>query len=283
MIPHTFTYERAVSPEHAMELLRGDTEAKLVAGGHSLIPLMKMRLASPSKLVDISGLPELRGIKLEGRHIVVGALSTHRDVATNPLINTYLPALAEAASQVGDLQVRNRGTIGGNLAHADPASDLPAVALAYDAALTVLGSEGTETLFSEDFFLGPLLTALPEGNLILSISFGVPPAGAKSTYVKYAHPASGYAVVGIAAVVGADENQIVNYARISITGAADVAYRARACEHALIGKPLTEESIQYASEFAPDDGEIAGDLFAGEAYRRHLCTVFTARALKRLV
>jgi aerobic carbon-monoxide dehydrogenase medium subunit len=283
MIPNTFTYERAVSPEHAMELLEGDMDAKFVAGGHSLIPLMKMRLSSPGKLVDISGLPELRGIRLEGHHIVVGALSTHRIVATNPLINTYLPALSEAASQVGDLQVRNRGTIGGNLAHADPASDLPAVALAYDAALTVLGSEGTETLFAEDFFLGPLLTALPEGNLILSVSFGIPPAGAKSTYVKYPHPASGYAVVGIAAVVGTDEHHLVNYARISITGAGDVAYRARSVEHALVGKPFTEATIEHASLLAADDGEIAGDLFATEDYRRHLCKVYTARALKRLV
>ncbi len=283
MIPNTFAYEQANSLERAIELSRADADAKFLAGGHSLIPMMKMRLASPSKLIDISGLDELRGIKVEGHHVVVGALTPHREVANNRIIQTYLPALAEAARHIGDLQVRNRGTVGGNLAHADPASDLPAITLAYDAALTVLGPEGTETLFCEDFFLGPFMTALPEGNLILSVSFGIPPVGTKSVYVKYPHPASGYAVVGVAAIIGKDVDGRVNYVRIGVTGAGDVVYRARTVEQELAGNQLTESCILRASQYAADDGVIAEDLFASEAYRKHLCAVYVARALKRFM
>ncbi len=282
MTLHPFMYERAQSPQHAIELLQNNANAKLIAGGHSLMPLMKMQLAPPFKLIDISGLPELQGIKLEGHHIVVGALSTPRDIVINPLVNIYIPALAEAAKQVSDSKVHDTGTIGGNLAYADPASDLPAVALVYDAALTVLGSEGTETLFCEDFYLGPLLTALPEGSLILSVSFGIPPKGAKSIFIKYSHSDPEYAVIGVAAVIGVDENQVVNYARISISGAADTAYRARAVEHALLNKEFCEESILHASEFAADDGGPIGELFESVAERKKLCTLFTANALKEI-
>lgn len=283
MIPNTFTYERAESLAHAMALLQGDAQAKLLAGGHSLIPLMKMRLTTPSKLVDISGLADLQGIKMDAHSVVVGALTTHRQVATSDIVQTKLPALTEAASVIGDLQVRNRGTVGGNLAHADPASDLPAIALAYDAVFTMIGPTGADTLAAEDFLLGPLLTALPENHLIVSVSFRIPPAGAKSTYLKYPHPASGYAVVGVAAVIRLDAFQQIDYARIAITGAGDVAYRARAVEEALIGKPLSDEVIAAASEWATEDVTIAGDLFASEAYRKQMCVVYTARALKRLL
>ena len=283
MIPNEFTYEKADSLIRAIEILKNDDDAKFLAGGHSLIPLMKMRLTSPSKLVDISSLSELRGVRVDGRKVVIGALTTHYEIASSSVIKTHLNALAEAAGQVGDLQVRNRGTIGGNLAHADPASDLPATALAFDAELNVLGPDGAETFSAEDFFIGPLLTALPPGSLIQSVSFRIPPDGTKSAYVKYPHPASGYAVVGVAAVVGTDKNSVVNYVRIAITGAGDTAFRARAVEQGLSGKRLTESAINEACQYAADDGMIAEDLFASAEYRNHLCTVYTARVLKRLM
>lgn len=284
MIPSAFDYERAESVEHAIQLLQeSGGEAKLLAGGHSLLPLMKLRLSSPAKLVDIGRIQELRGISRAGDRIVVGALTTHAAVAHDATIGETLPVLAEAASQIGDLQVRNRGTVGGNLAHADMASDLPAVALALDAQFTAQTSAGTQTISVEDFFLGPMTTAMPENGILTAVSFAVPPSGAKSVYEKYPHPASGYAVVGVAAVVGLDSEGRVNYVRIGVTGAADVPYRAYAVEEQMMGQPFTAELAASAAKHAADDGSISEDLFASEDYRRHLCSVMAERALTRLL
>jgi carbon-monoxide dehydrogenase medium subunit len=284
VIPSTFEYARAGSVEEALRMLKeAGGEAKLLAGGHSLLPMMKMRLTSPGKLIDISRIRELRGVRREGDRLVVGALTTHRQVAGDPLVREHLPALAEAASQIGDLQVRNRGTVGGNLAHADPASDLPAVAVALEAELEVQGPDGKQTFGADGFFLGPLITALPEDGLLTSVSFAIPPKGAKSTYVKFPHPASGYAVVGVAAALGTGTDGTVNYVRIGITGASDTAYRAEAAEQALLGKKPTEETIREAAARAADGREMNGDLFASSGYRRHLVQVYTARALRKLL
>ena len=284
MIPSTFEYERVSTVAEAIERLQAaGGEAKLLAGGHSLLPMMKLRLSSPAKLIDISSVQELHGIVREPDGLVVGALTTHAQVASSPMVREHLPALAQAASKVGDLQVRNRGTLGGNLSHADMASDLPAVALAYEAEIYVITMDSEETLQAEEFFLGPLMTAMPENSVMRSVKFRTPPSGSKSVYEKVPHPASGYAVVGIAAVVAVNEDNVVTHARIGITGAADVAYRARGVEDALIGKAFTEEAIQSAAVYASDDGMIAGDLYASEAYRRQLCKVHTARALRKLL
>jgi carbon-monoxide dehydrogenase medium subunit len=204
-------------------------------------------------------------------------------VSTDPVVRTYLPALAEAAGQIGDLQVRNRGTVGGNLAHADPSSDLPAIALACDAVFDVLGPDGAQQLGVDDYFLGPLVTALPENSVITAVSFAIPPSGTRSTYVKFPHPASGYAVVGVAAAARVEPDGVVDYVRVAITGAGDTPYRAHAVEQALLGQEASEEVIQAAAAQAADDGVISGDLFASESYRRHLCTVYTARALKTVL
>ncbi|WP_019120654.1 FAD binding domain-containing protein [Brevibacillus massiliensis] len=284
MIPSAFEYVRAASVEEAIRLLQeSNGEGKLLAGGHSLVPLMKFRLTTPGKLVDISRISELRGVRKEGNRLVVGALTTHSQLASDPLVREHIPVLADAARQIGDLQVRNRGTVGGNIAHADPAADLPGVALALDALVELHGEDGQEVVEIDGFFLGPLITALPETSLVTSVSFAVPPEGTKSVYLKYPHPASGYAVVGVCAVAGTDPDGVVNYVRIGMNGVADVAYRATAAEQALLGQRATAENIREAAALAAEDGEIGSDLFASEEYRRHLSAVYTERALSQIL
>lgn len=281
MIPSRFSYERVNTVQEALEILESNPDAKLLAGGHSLLPLMKMRLSNPSTLIDIGRIRELRSILHSGESVVVGALTTHRDVASSEIVRSALPALAEAAGQIGDLQVRNRGTVGGNIAHADPSSDLPALTLAYDAVIHVLTKEGEMTFDADGFYIGPLTTALPEGAVLTHITFQTPPSGTKSVYEKVPHPASGYAVVGIVAVVGTDENGIFNYARIGVTGAGDVPYRAVSVEEALLGQPPTEEAIERAAAQAANDASIGSDLYASEQYRTHLLKVHMVRAIRR--
>lgn len=284
MIPTTFDYVRADTVEDAIRLLQqSNGEAKLLAGGHSLIPLLKFRLTAPGTLIDISKIGELQGIRREGNRLVVGALTTHHQLHTSPLIRETMPVLADAARVIGDLQVRHRGTVGGNLAHADPAADLPGVALALDAMLEVQSEDGKELLELDGFFLGPLVTALPETSLVTSVSFLIPPSDAKSVYLKYAHPASGYAVVGVCAVVGTDPDGTINHARVGINGVGDVAYRAISVEERLLGQRPSRELIQQAAAHAADEGDIGGDLFASEEYRRHLCRVYTERALEQIL
>lgn len=281
MIPSAFTYERVHTVDEALASLAANPEAKLIAGGHSLLPLMKMRLAAPAALVDIQAIRDLHGVREVDGQVVIGALTTHAEISAHPVVRSLLPALAEAAAQIGDLQVRNRGTIGGNLAHADPSSDLPAVALAYNATLRGLSPAGEFALPADGFFLGPLTTAMPEGAVLTEIAFDVPPAGTQSVYQKVPHPASGYAVVGVAAVIGTDENGCFNYVRIGVTGAGDVAYRAVAAEAALMGQPPTDEAIQAAAGHAAEDGVMGEDLYASADYRAHLVQVHTARAIRR--
>ncbi|MDI3257052.1 MAG: xanthine dehydrogenase family protein subunit M [Kyrpidia sp.] len=282
MIPASFAYERAQSVREAVELLESHQgEAKVLSGGHSLIPLLKLRLTSPTVLVDIGGIAELKGISAEGDRLVVGALTTHAEVAASPEVRRHLPLLAEAARQVGDLQVRNRGTVGGNIAHADPASDLPAVALALDAVITVEGPAGRSEVPVEDFILGPLLTALGGSDVVVSVAFPIPKGKWKGAYEKYPHPASGYAVAGVAAVIGVDDGGTIRDARVGITGVGDMPYRARDVEAALVGNPATEEVVRRAAERADAEGSFSGDLFASEDYRRHLSKVYTRRALMR--
>ncbi|HZG14110.1 MAG TPA: xanthine dehydrogenase family protein subunit M [Candidatus Bathyarchaeia archaeon] len=284
MIPNHFSYVRAESIDEAIRLLgESNGEGKLLAGGHSLIPLMKFRLTTPGTLIDIGHLSELRGVRKAENRLVIGALTTHREVHSDPLVQEHIPVLAKAAGQIGDMQVRNRGTIGGNLAHADPAADLPAVALALEAMLEVQGESGAELVPVDGFFLGPLVTALPETSLLTSVSFLIPPSHAKSTYLKYAHPASGYAVVGVCAIAAKDPDGAVEFIRIAINGAADVAYRCTAVEQKLQGQLPTEELLREAALLAADDGDIGSDHFASEEYRRHLCSIYAERALRDLL
>ncbi|WP_153731531.1 FAD binding domain-containing protein [Sporosarcina obsidiansis] len=284
MIPTQFDYVRADSVKQAIELLQDSNgEAKIIAGGHSLLPIMKFRITEPGKLVDISRIAELKGVKIEDDRVIVGAMTTHYEVANDPIVKQNIPVLAEAASQIGDIQIRNRGTIGGNIAHGDPVADLPAPALALDAELIIEGEDGMEAMSVDGFTLGPLITLLPENSIVTAVSFEIPPSHAKSTYLKFFHHATGYPVVGVAAVTGVNEDGVIDYARVGITGVGEVSYRARAVEEALVGQKVSEEVIQAASELATTDGEMGSDLFASEQYRENLSKVYTARALKSVL
>ena len=284
MIPTKFDYVRADSVKQAIELLQeSDGDAKIIAGGHSLLPIMKFRLTEPGKLIDISRISELKGVKLEGDRVIVGAMTTHYELENNPIVKEKIPVLSEAAGQIGDIQIRNRGTIGGNIAHGDPVADLPAPAFALDAELILEGDEGADVMSIEGFILGPLITMLPENSIVTGVSFEIPPSHTKSTYLKFFHHATGYPVVGVAVVAGVDENGLIDYIRVGITGVGEVSYRARAVEEALLGQKPSEENIETASEQAIEDGEMGSDLFASEEYRENLSKVYTARALKSVL
>lgn len=284
MIPAKFDYVRANSVEQAIQLLQeSDGEGKLIAGGHSLLPLMKFRLTEPGTLIDISQISTLKGVRKAGDRIVVGAMTTHREAATNPMIKEYIPVLAEAARQVGDIQIRNRGTVGGNIAHADPAADLPAAAIVLDAELTLQGEDGEETMSLDSFIIGPLITMMPENSVVTNLTFAIPPSHTKSTYLKYFHPASGYPVVGVAVVVGTDNDKKIDYIKVGITGAGDMVFRAETVEQALIGQVPSESVIDSAAGLAAENADMGSDLFASEEYREQLCKIYTARALKSIL
>ncbi|MBD8004115.1 FAD binding domain-containing protein [Bacillus norwichensis] len=284
MIPAKFDYVRANSVEQAIQLLQeSDGEGKLIAGGHSLLPLMKFRLTEPGTLIDISRISKLKGVRKAEDRIVVGAMTTHREAATNLIIKEYIPVLAEAARQVGDIQIRNRGTVGGNIAHADPAADLPAAAIVLDAQLTIQGEDGEETMDLDSFIIGPLITMMPENGIVTNVTFAIPPSHTKSTYLKYFHPASGYPVVGVAVVAGTDNDKKIDYIKIGITGAGDIVFRAETVEQALMGQIPSEAVIDSAAGLAAENADMGSDLFASEEYREQLCKIYTARALKSIL
>ncbi|WP_324716638.1 xanthine dehydrogenase family protein subunit M [Carboxydochorda subterranea] len=282
MYPAAVDYRRASTLEEALAILAADgSRAKVLAGGHSLLPMMKLRLSNPGLLVDIGRLPELRGIRREGDRLVIGALTTHHEVETSPLVREACPVLAEAAAEVGDMQVRNRGTVGGNLAHADPASDLPAVAVALDAELVIAGAGGRRrTAAIGDFILGPLVTALGADELLVELRVPVLAGRTGSAYVKHPHPASGYAVVGVAAVLTLGPDGTCQSARVGITGVSDRAYRASGVEQVIVGRPLDDATLRDAAAKAADGVTVNSDLYASDAYRAHLSRVYAERALR---
>jgi aerobic carbon-monoxide dehydrogenase medium subunit len=279
VFPNQFEYHRPNSVQAAAGLLAADPEAKLLAGGHSLLPAMKLRLASPSSLVDLGGVSGLDSIDTSGP-VTFGAMTTYAAIRDSREVKNALPILAEAADNVGDPAVQARGTIGGALAHSDPAADFTAIFLALDGSVDVTGTNGTRTIAADDLFVDLFTTALEADEIITSVSF--PSAdGAGMAYEKFRHPASGYAVVGVAVKVskGADGN--VESARIAVTGAPSKATRATAAEQALVGKALEDAAIDAAAAVAADGMEINGDHFASEEYRRHLIGVLTGRALRQ--
>jgi aerobic carbon-monoxide dehydrogenase medium subunit len=268
--PRAFEYERPGSVQEAISILQGDPEAKILAGGHSLLPVMKLRLASPGKLVDISRLSELKNISINGG-LTLGAGVTYNELLANEQIKSGYAALYEAAAHVGDVQVRNRGTVGGAAAHADPAADLPAAYLAFGAEFVAVGPNGERTISADDFFVDILTTALEPEEVLTQIRI---PAAKSSAYEKFAHPASGYAIVGVAAVVG-DSG-----VRIAVTGATYLATRLPAVEQALSSGSMDADSINAAVENI-GDLDYAGDHFASAEYRAHLTKVYARRALLR--
>jgi aerobic carbon-monoxide dehydrogenase medium subunit len=280
MYAPSFEYFRARSVGDAHQLLAAHPGAKLLAGGHSLVPLLKLRLAAPSALVDIGRIPELRGISRQGDQIRIGALTTHAELAASADLRDAAAALADGAAVVGDPAVRNRGTIGGNIAHADPASDLPTALVALDARMVAAGPGGERTIPADQFFTGIMTTALSEDEILIAVHVPASTRGQGSAYEKFAHPASRYAVVGVAAWV-AVTNRTCSAARIALGGLLPNARRAHEAERALIGQALTAETIAAAADRVSADlgRDVSGDIYASAEYRAAMAPVFTKRAL----
>ena len=281
MIPAPFDYVAPTSLDEAVRLLSEQPdEAKILAGGHSLIPAMKLRLAQPSVLIDIGRIKDLSYIREEGGQIRIGAMTTHHQLESNERLREICPLLSECAASIGDVQVRNKGTIGGSLAHADPAADWPAAVLALDAEIVAVGANGERTIPVANFFVDMLTTALQSGEILREIRIAAPPKGAGQAYLKAPHPASGFAVAGVAVVLARGREGKCESARIGITGVAVKAYRADAAERALAGATLDEQQIAAAAAHAADGVEANSDLYASADYRRQLAVVYTRRAIQ---
>ncbi len=271
--PAEFEYKRPASLDEAIGLLAENGYTRPLAGGHSLLPMMKLRLAEPTALVDIGRLPGLDGIEIEGDELRIGALATHASVAASELVREKCRVLATTAEGIGDRQVRNRGTIGGSLAHADPGADYPTVVTALSATVVVRGPGGEREIPADDFFTGVFTTALQQGELVTAVRV---PTVDRAAYVKHRHPASGYAVAGVACVMRGDE------ARVVVGGVTGTPVRATDAEQVLIGiAPVDEEKIAAAAEKVPAalSGPI-GDTYASGEYRVHLAQVLAQRAIK---
>jgi aerobic carbon-monoxide dehydrogenase medium subunit len=278
MIPNLFDYQRAGSLDEALGLV-GAPGIKVIAGGMSLLPLMKLRLANPERLVDIGRLAELRGVRrLDDGRMAIGALTTYSELADSPARNYGL--LGDALPDIGDVQVRNRGTVGGSVAHCDPASDLPAVLLALDAQIVARSKRGEKVYPVDGFFTGAFTTALADDELITEIRLPGPRDDAGSAYVSLSQRASGYSIVGVAAVVIKEGGSAITKAGIALTGVGDAPYRARAVEEALLGNEGTPESIAAAAAHATDGVTVSGDIHADTEYRTAMAAIYTRRAIE---
>lgn len=277
MFPAKFAYAAPASLQEAVGLL--DTEdSKILAGGHSLLPLMKLRLAQPRLLVDIGRIPGLSYTRRENGVLAIGALTTYRDISRSAEVAAAAPVLVDAVNEVGDPQVRARGTLAGALAHADPAGDLPAVALALGGSVRVVGSGGERDLDLDSFFVDMLTTALDEKEIIREIRLNAQPAGSGAAYQKFDQPASHYALTGVCAVVSV-QNGTISSARIGVTGVGPKAYRPTAVEQALAGRAAEEEAVKAAVQTVADGIDVQGDIHASPDYRAHLARVLTRRAV----
>ncbi|HMB92909.1 MAG TPA: xanthine dehydrogenase family protein subunit M [Rhodothermales bacterium] len=279
MIPYEFEYKQAGSVDEAVSLLsEHGYDAKLLAGGHSLIPAMKLRLSAPKVLIDVSGVSGLADISESDGQLHIGALTTHRRVEISDLVKQHCGVLAETAGRIGDPQVRNKGTIGGSIAHADPAADYPALVLALNATIHLTGPSGSRSIAADDFFQDFFATALNDDEVITHVSFPVLEGGAGAAYAKFANPASRYAVVGVAAKVTV-QGGVCTEARVAITGAASHAFRATNVEEALTDNTLDEDTIKAALDGKFNEADLMSDLSGSAAYRAHLCAVMGKRAL----
>lgn len=280
MIPASFDYVRPQSLEDALaQLGEHEDDARVLAGGHSLLPVMKARLADPGVLVDIAGIEGLSGISESEDGITIGAMTTHAEIEASASVQGKCRSLAEAAAAIGDVQVRNRGTLGGSLAHADPAADYPAVILAANAEITVAGAGGERIIAADDFFTGTFETALGAGEIITSVRIRASAARGSSAYLKAAQQASGFAVCGVAAQIALDADGAVESIRVGVTGVAASAYRATSVEDALTGSAPSAESIRKAAATAGEGVDALDDFYAGADFRRHLAGVYAARAI----
>jgi carbon-monoxide dehydrogenase medium subunit len=284
MYPASFEYHTPTTLAEAIALLgRYGDEAKVISGSQSLIPLMKLRLAQPGHLVDLRKVDGLTGVREVQGALQIGALTTHAALAKSELLRAKLPMAAEAAGQIGDAQVRNLGTIGGSLAHADPSADWPAVLTALDASVVVAGPQGERTLKVEQLILGPLTTALEPGEILTQVRVALPPARTAGAYEKLCHPASRFAVVGVAAEISLDARNTVQWSRIAITGLGSKVTRATGVERALQGKAADPAAIKAAAARAAEGLELRADLSGSAAYKAQLAAVYTERAALRAV
>jgi aerobic carbon-monoxide dehydrogenase medium subunit len=277
---YAFEYHRPTSIRQAASLIGKSEDVKFLAGGHTLLPTMKLRLAAPANLVDLGQIAELRGIERSARSVSIGAMTPHAQVATSADVREAIPALAELAEMIGDPAVRNRGTIGGNIAQADPASDLPTVLVALGAHIEVVGPRGTRTIDAGHFFTGIMTTSLAEDEIVADIVVPAAGSGEASAYAKFSHPASRYAVVGAAALVIVKQGTC-SAVSTALGGLLPHARRLPSVEHALKGKPANAAAVaEAASHTLADVGDQAnGDLFASAEYRKAVAPVYVKRAL----
>jgi carbon-monoxide dehydrogenase medium subunit len=273
MIPQNFEYAAPGSLKEALALL-SNGEAKILAGGMSLIPMMKLRLAAPEKLIDLSRVPGLSGIREDGASIRIGAMTTHHEIEDSALLRAKCPLLAEAASNIGDVQVRNMGTIGGSVAHADPAADYPASLLALEAKVRLVSNGSERTLSLEEFLVDTMTTAIEPGEILQEVIVPVENPAVGVSYQKMVQPASGFAIVGVAARV-AKTNGRPGFVRVGVSGLAGKAYRAVSVEKVL----LETADVTKAAAVVADGVDVNSDLFASADYRRHMAQVYAARAL----
>jgi aerobic carbon-monoxide dehydrogenase medium subunit len=281
MYPAAFDYHAPKNVKEALGLLgKLKDDAKILAGGHSLIPMMKLRLAQPKHLIDLRKVPGLSGVKEDGGMISIGAMTTHYQVESSRLLQSRCPVISEAAAQIGDPQVRNLGTIGGSLAHADPAADMPAAMIALGAEFVIEGARGKRTVKVDDFFKGLMTTAVGPDEILVEIRVPAPPAGSGASYMKFPHPASRFAVVGVCAAVTVDGRGACSRAGVGITGAGTKAVRARGVEAGLTGKTLDQATIEAAAAKAADGVDVQADLQGSVEYKSHLLRVHARRAIE---
>jgi len=280
MYPNDFAYAAPATLDEAIALLQSNADAKILAGGHSLLPLMKTRLLSPPMLIDVGNIAELRRISANG-DLLIGATATYTEVERSDEVRRHSPIISAAVRNIGDAQVRNRGTIGGAIAHADPASDMTAVILALGGTLRARGPNGERTIPVDDFFVDMLETQLASDEILTTISIPRSAGRAAMAYEKFKHPASGYAIVGVAVVMGLDDEGKISSCRIGVTGAGPKPQRARKTEGMLVGQPPTTQMITAAAEQAASGLEFLSDLAASEEFRAHLVRVHTRRALEK--
>src|SRR5262245_3287529 len=280
MIPGSFEYFAPRSLSDAVKILSAHKDdVKILSGGQSLLPLMKMRLSKPAYVVDIGRIPDLDGITEEGNHLIIGGLVTHEQIESSALLKSKCPLLPQTATTIADVQVRNRGTIGGSVAHADPAGDWPAAIVALEADIKIVGPRGERWVKCDEFFLGLLMSVLEPDEIVTAVK--VPVTGTdKTAYLKAAPRSSGFAVVGVAVRLALGGDGACNRMAIGVTGVTDKAYRAERVEKMLMGKKLEASLIQQAAAEATHNIEVIEDINGSAEYRKHLTEVYVARAIE---
>jgi len=277
MIPAAFDYYAPTTVDEALGLLREHSDAKVLAGGQSLMPALRLRLAAPETIVDIGKIDSLRGVRDDGDALVIGAMTPHSTVQSDPLVREHAQLISLATATVGDPQIRHRGTFGGSLAHADPAADLPAVAVALDASFVIAGADGSRTVPASEFFQGVFTTALAEDELLVEVR--VPKyTGWGAHYEKFSRVAQAWSIVSVAAAVHLDGDRIAE-ARVGLGNMGSTPVRATAVEAALVGQPATADAVREAAARAADGTSPVSDINGDADYRRHLATVLTRRAV----